>query len=269
MRGGAAAFSRLPVFRASRCGGDGLLTVVAWLFGLVIGSFLNVVIHRVPLRESVAWPGSKCPECGTSISPKDNIPVLSYLLLRGRCRNCGARISARYPLVEAATGVLFALAAYRFGVSLELAAALVLILAVVSLAMTDLEHRLLPNAIVGPAAAAGLALSVAARPEWWWVYPVCALAAAGGLFAIALFYPGGMGMGDVKMAGMLGCFLGPYAFLAVFIGALAGAAVSGVLMAAGRIGRRTHIPFGTFMSLGGLAALFIGPWLWGGYLGMF
>lgn len=153
--------------------------------------------------------------------------------------------------------------------SLELAPALVLVFALVPLAMTDLEHRLLPNAIVGPAAACGLVLSAAARPEWWWVYPASAIAAAGGLFAVALLYPGGMGMGDVKMAGMLGCFLGPYAFLAVFIGALAGAVVSGSLMAAGKIGRRTHIPFGAFMALGGLMALFIGPWLWNYYLGLF
>ncbi len=246
-----------------------MLVIIAGLFGLVIGSFLNVVIHRVPLRQSIAFPGSKCPRCEAAISAKDNVPVLSYLILRGKCRNCGVRIPLRYPLVEAATGVLFALAALRFGFSLELAAALVLVVSLVSLAMTDLEHRLLPNAIVGPAAACGLALSIAVRLEWWWVYPVCALAAAGGLFAIALFYPGGRGMGDVKMAGMLGCFLGPYAFLAVFIGALAGAVVSGLLMAAGKIGRRTHIPFGTFMAVGGLAALFVGPWLWNVYLGLF
>lgn len=246
-----------------------MLTLVAGLFGLVIGSFLNVVIHRVPLGESIAFPGSKCPECETPISPKDNIPVLSYVFLRGKCRNCGTPIPLRYPLVEAATGILFALAALRFGVSLELTAALVLVITLVSLAMTDLEHRLLPNAIVAPAAVAGLVLSIAARPEWWWVYPVCALAAAGGLFAIAVFYPGGMGMGDVKMSGMLGCFLGPYAFLTIFIGALFGALVSGILMAMGRIGRRTHIPFGTFMSLGGLVVLYFGTWLWGIYLGMF
>lgn len=256
--------SRLPVFR-----GVGLLTFVAGVFGLVIGSFLNVVIHRVPLGESIAFPGSKCPECGASIPAKDNVPVFSYLVLGGKCRNCGSSISVRYPLVEAATGVLFALAALRFGLGLELAAALVLVAALVALAMTDLEHRLLPNAIVGPVAVVGLVLSIAARPEWWWVYPVCALAGAGGLFAIAFVYPGGMGMGDVKMAGMLGCFLGPYAFLAIFIGALFGALVSGVLMAAGRMNRRTHIPFGTFMSLGGLVALFAGSGLWGIYLGLF
>lgn len=246
-----------------------MLVAVCALFGLVVGSFLNVVIHRVPLRESIVWPGSHCPECAAAISPKDNIPLFSYLFLRGRCRGCGASIPIRYPLVEAATGLLFGLAALRFGFGLELAAALVFVLALVSLAMTDLEHRLLPNVIVGPAALAGLALSIAARPEWWWVYPVSALAAAGGLLAIAVFYPGGMGMGDVKMGGMLGTFLGPYAFLAVFLGALGGAIVSGALMATGKIGRRTHIPFGTFMALGGLLALFFGAWIWNGYLGLF
>ncbi|MGH3088241.1 MAG: prepilin peptidase [Rubrobacteraceae bacterium] len=246
-----------------------MLVVIAGVFGLVVGSFLNVVIHRVPLRRSIAWPGSTCPECKTPISPKDNIPLLSYLLLRGRCRSCGVRIPARYPLVEAATGLLFALGAHRFGLSLELLLALALILALVPLAVIDLEHRLLPNAIVGPAALAGLVLSTIARPEWWWVYPASAAAVACGLFIIALLYPGGMGMGDVKMGGMLGAFLGPYAFLAVFIGALAGALVSGLLMFMGRIERRTRIPFGTFMALGGLVALFVGPFLWSRYLGLF
>ena len=190
LRGGVFVFTRLL-----RRGGSGLLTFVAGLFGLVIGSFLNVVIHRVPLGESVAWPGSKCPKCGASISPFDNVPVLSYLVLRGKCRNCGVRIPVRYPLVEAATGALLALAAYRFGLSFELAVAVVLVVALVSLAMTDLEHRLLPNAIVGPAAACGLVLSVVARPEWWWVYPASALAAAGGFSRSRSFIRAGWGWG--------------------------------------------------------------------------
>lgn len=246
-----------------------VIAVVAGLFGLVIGSFLNVVVHRVPLRQSIAWPASHCPKCKTPISPKDNVPVLSYLLLRGRCRNCGEPIPARYPLVEAATGLLFAACALRFGLTLDLAGALVLVGALVVLAATDLEHRLLPNAVVGPAALVGLALSVAARPEWWWVYPLSGVAAAAALFAIASLYPGGMGMGDVKMALMLGFFLGPYAFLAVFLGALAGALVSGALMATRRIGRRAHVPFGTFMALGALIVLYFGPGLWSFYLRLF
>jgi len=242
-----------------------LIFLTAGLLGLIAGSFLNVVIYRVPLHQSVVWPASHCPACGEPIKATDNVPLLSYALLRGRCRNCKARISARYPLVEALTGALFAGAAYKFGLGLELLSALALILALVALAGTDLEHRQLPNAIVGPAALVGLALSVLESPERWWVYLVSALAVAGGLFALALAYPGGMGMGDVKMGGMLGAFLGPYAALAVFLGALCGAITGGLLMAAGKIRRRHALPFGVFMALGGIIALFFGPELWGLY----
>lgn len=243
-----------------------MIVVVAGLLGLVVGSFLNVVIHRVPRRESVVWPASRCPACGESIAPLDNVPLLSYVLLRGRCRSCKAPISARYPLVEALTGALFAAAAYAFGLDLRLLSALVLISTLVALAGIDLEHRLLPNVIVGPAALVGLALSILESPERWWVYPVSALAVAGGLFALAVAYPGGMGMGDVKMGGMLGAFLGPYAALAVFFGALAGAITGGLLIATGRMQRRHALPFGVFMALGGIVALFVGPQLWGLYL---
>jgi leader peptidase (prepilin peptidase) / N-methyltransferase len=242
-----------------------LIVLTAGLLGLIAGSFLNVVIHRVPLRQSVVWPASHCPGCGEPIEARDNVPLLSYVLLRGRCRNCRALISARYPLVEALTGALFAGAAYEFGLGLELLSALALILTLVALAGTDLEHRLLPNAIVGPAALVGFALSVLESPERWWVYLVSALAVAGVLFALALAYPGGMGMGDVKMGGMLGAFLGPYAALAVFLGALCGAITGGLLMAAGKIRRRHALPFGVFMALGGIIALFFGPELWGLY----
>ena len=243
-----------------------MIVVVTGLLGLVIGSFLNVVIHRVPLRQSVVWPASHCPQCGAAIKAKDNIPLLSYLLLRGRCRACGARISWRYPAVEALTGILFAVAAYEFGLGYALLSALVLISVLISLAGTDLEHRLLPNAIVGPAALVGFALSVLASPERWWLYLLSAGAVAGGLLLLATLYPGGMGMGDVKMGGMLGAFLGPYAALAVFLGALCGALTGGLLMATGRMRRRSALPFGVFLAFGGLVSLYFGPETWKLYL---
>jgi leader peptidase (prepilin peptidase) / N-methyltransferase len=243
-----------------------LIALMAGLLGLIAGSFLNVVIHRVPLRQSVVWPASHCPECGELIEPRDNMPLLSYVLLRGRCRNCKARISPRYPFVEALTGILFAGAAYEFGLGLDLLSALALILALIALAGTDLQHRLLPNAIVGPAALVGFALSILDSPERWWIYLVSALVVAGGLFALAFAYPGGMGMGDVKMGGMLGAFLGPYAALAVFLGALCGAIIGGVLMVAGKMRRRHALPFGVFMAIGGIVSLFVGPELWEFYL---
>jgi leader peptidase (prepilin peptidase) / N-methyltransferase len=232
----------------------------------VVGSFLNVVIHRVPLRESVVWPASHCPHCGEPIRPRDNVPLVSYVLLRGRCRNCKEPISARYPAVEATTGLLFGAAAHEFGASLALVPALVFISALISLAVIDLEHRLLPNVIVGPAALAGLVLSILANPAGWWTYPLSAIAVAGALLVLALIYPSGMGMGDVKMGGMLGAFLGPYAALAVFLGALLGAVTGGLLMAAGKMRRRSALPFGLFMALGGVISLFAGPELWHLYM---
>ena len=245
-----------------------MIVFTAALLGLVVGSFLNVVIHRVPLRQSVVWPASRCPACGEPIMPKDNAPLLSYLLLKGRCRSCRARISWRYPAVEALTGILFAAAAYEFGLGYALLSALVLISALISLAGTDLEHRLLPNAIVGPAALVGFAFSVLASPERWWLYLLSGAAVAGGLLLLALLYPGGMGMGDVKMGGMLGAFLGPYAALAVFLGALCGALTGGLLMATGKMRRRSALPFGVFMAFGGVVALFAGPELWRYYLAL-
>lgn len=243
-----------------------MIVLAAGLLGLIVGSFLNVLIYRVPLHQSVVRPASHCPACGEAIKPKDNVPLLSYVLLRGRCRSCKGRISARYPAVEALTGFLFAAAAYEFGVSYWLLSALVLISALIALAGTDLQHRLLPNVIVGPAALAGFALSVLESPERWWLYLLSAAAVAGGLLTLAMTYPGGMGMGDVKMGGMLGAFLGPYAALAVFLGALAGAIMGGLLMATGKMRRRSALPFGVFMALGGLVALFVGPELWNFYL---
>jgi leader peptidase (prepilin peptidase)/N-methyltransferase len=237
------------------------------LFGLVVGSFLNVVVHRVPAGESVVWPASRCPRCGKAILLRDNVPLVSYAILRGRCRNCGERIPARYPLVEGLTGLLFGAAALRFGDDAGgLALSLALIVALVVLAFTDLEHRLLPNAVVGPAALAGLVLSAWGGPGPWWSYPLAGLAIAGALFLLAVVRPGGMGMGDVKMGGMLGFFLGPYAGMAVFVGALFGCLAYAALVLTGRLQRGSALPFGTFMALGGLVALFAGPQLWHLYL---
>lgn len=236
------------------------------VLGLVVGSFLNVVIHRVPLKRSVVWPASRCPQCGEPISPKDNIPLVSYLLLRGRCRSCGERIPMRYPVIEALTALLFGAAGYQFGASIQLISALVLISALISLAAIDLEHGLLPNAIVLPCAALGLVLSVIRDPDGWWIYVISAFAIGGGLLVLALAYPAGMGMGDVKMGGMLGAFLGPYGALAVFLGALCGTFVAVILLALGRIRRRSALPFGVFMALGGLVTLFEGPEIFALYL---
>ncbi len=244
--------------------------VVAWtiLLGLVVGSFLNVVVHRVPAGLSVVRPASRCPGCGKAILRRDNVPLISYARLGGRCRHCGEPISARYPLVEGLTGLLFGAAVFRFEGAGQLALALTLISVLIALAATDLDHRLLPNAIVGPASLAGLVLSFWGGPAAWWTYPLAALVVGGFLFGLATVYPGGMGMGDVKMGGMLGLFLGPYAAMAVFVGAFSGTAAYVALVALGRLERGSALPFGTFMAFGGLVALFAGPQIWSLYLNL-
>ena len=243
-----------------------MIVVCMILLGLVVGSFLNVVVHRVPAGASVVRPASRCPGCEEPILARDNVPLISYALLRGRCRHCAKPIPARYPLMEGLTGALFGAAALRFEEVGQLALSLTLVSVLVALAVTDLEHRLLPNAIVGPASLAGLLLALWGGPAAWWTYPLAGLAVAGSLFALATIYPGGMGMGDVKMGGMLGLFLGPYAAMAVFMGALSGTIAYAVLVAFGRLERGSALPFGTFMAFGGLVALFAGPQLLGLYL---
>lgn len=245
-----------------------MTVVLIVLLGLVVGSFLNVVIHRVPRKESVVLPSSRCPTCKEAISAKDNIPVVSYLLLKGRCRYCGERISIRYPIVEGLTGLLFGAAAYKFGISLELLWSLTLIAALIALAGIDLEHRLLPNVLTLPAALAGLILSALKDPAAWWTYIAAAVAVGGALFTLAVARPGGMGMGDVKLGVMLGAFLGWYAALAVFIGALSGALAGVILIGSGKATRKSPLPFGVFLALGGLVVLFEGPDLWGWYMSL-
>jgi leader peptidase (prepilin peptidase)/N-methyltransferase len=246
-----------------------LVAVVA-VIGLLIGSFLNVVIWRVPRGESVVSPPSACPACGRGIRPRDNVPVLSWVLLRGRCRDCAEPISRRYPLVELATGVVFAVLAVRFGADAALPAFLYLGAIGVALWMIDLDVKRLPNAIVLPSyAVAGGLLTVAAAATGEWgslVRALLGMAALFGLyFLLALIYPAGMGFGDVKLAGVLGLYLGWLGWAEVVAGGFLGFLLGGViglgLMAVRRAGRKSQIPFGPFMLAGALIAI-----LWGGAL---
>ncbi len=240
---------------------------VAALLGLLVGSFLNVVIWRVPRGESVVSPPSRCPSCGEDVRPRDNIPVLSWLLLRGRCRHCGTRISARYPLVELATAGVFALITAHVGLDWDLPAFLYLAAIGVALTLIDLDVKRLPNAIVLPSygVVAALLLVPAVAETAWWPY-TRALVAMAVLYvvylALALAYPGGMGFGDVKLAGVLGLYLGWVGWDALAVGVFApfflGALVSIVLILARRAGRKTQIPFGPYMIVGAFLAL-----LWG------
>ena len=247
-----------------------LLTAAALFLGLLIGSFLNVVIWRVPRGESVVTPPSHCPGCDQPIRARDNVPVLSWLALRGSCRHCKAPISRRYPLVEVATGLVFAVLTLRIGLEPELPAFLYLGAIGVALWMIDLDVKRLPNAIVLPSyVVAGLLLGAAALPGGAWSEllraGVAGAALFGFYFVLALIYPAGMGFGDVKLAGVLGMCLGWLGWAEVAVGGFLGFLYGGVvgigLMVARRAGRKSQIPFGPFMLAGALTAI-----LWGGAL---
>lgn len=236
------------------------------LLGLVIGSFLNVVIHRVPLGHSLISPGSHCPACESPVQARHNVPVLGWLVLRGRCKTCSVRISPRYPLVELLTGVLFLLVALRFGFSPVLPAYLYLAAIAVALAAIDLDVKRLPDAIVLPSYLVGVVLlapAVVVAGDWTAAFRgLVGAVVLGGLYLLlALLKPGGMGLGDVKLAGLLGLYLGVLGWDTLAVGGfgaflLGGAAAVGLLLAR-RAGRRTAVPFGPFMLTAAMLALFV------------
>lgn len=236
-----------------------LLYVFSFVFGLVLGSFLNVVIYRLPRHESLVRPGSRCPSCGTAIHWYDNVPILSWLLLGGRCRTCGTAISPRYLVVEAMTGVLFGLAAWRFGIEWPLLVAWAFIAAMIAVALIDYDHMIIPNKIVLPGALIGLGASVALDPPKWWIYLVSSIGAAAFLFALVMLWPGGgMGWGDVKMALFMGAVLGTSIIVGLFLAFLSGSIVGVYLMVAKKATRKTKLPFGPFLALGAIVAMFCG-----------
>ena len=225
--------------------------------GLAVGSFLNVVAARIPLRRSIVSPGSACPTCNTSLAWYDNIPLVSYAVLRGRCRHCGVSISWRYPAVEAATAVLVTGCALKFGFSSDFFVAAVFCAVLVAISATDLERRIIPNRIVLPATVVLLAAQTVLHPSVEWI--VAGLAAATFFLIAALAYPGGMGMGDVKLALLLGVVLGRSVSVALLAGMVTALVPSVVLIAKhGKAGRKMTIPFGPFLALGGVLALFAG-----------
>jgi leader peptidase (prepilin peptidase) / N-methyltransferase len=232
----------------------------AGVLGAIVGSFLNVVSYRLPRHESLVSPASHCPKCGTPVKPYDNIPIVSWLALRGHCRSCSAPISARYPLVEALASALCVGAVLTHSSAAGIALGVALVLIVVPAALIDLEHRLIPNRLTALGAvlavAIGLALDPSGEPE-----RLAAGAAAGGfLLLAALAYPGGMGMGDVKLAAVIGLFLGRATAPAILVALLAGAVVGIAIMAVKGIGegRKTAVPFGPFLALGALVGVLAG-----------
>lgn len=233
---------------------------VAGVLGVVLGSFWTVVIHRWPEERSLAVPRSHCGGCGRTLSAPDLVPLLSWIALRGRCRGCRARVSAVYPLIEAASGGLALLAILSFGPTWRGLAAAVLGVCLVPVVAIDLRHRLIPDLVVLPATALALVAGVAADPGRWWVPVVSALGAAGFLLVLSLVYPGGMGLGDVKLALLMGAVLGSAVIPALALAFAAGAGLGIVLLARhGAAARRMAVPFGPFLAAGALAALWAGP----------
>jgi leader peptidase (prepilin peptidase) / N-methyltransferase len=249
-----------------------VVVVYASLCGLVVGSYLNVVIYRLPRGLSTVLPRSRCPVCGSPIRARDNLPVLSYLLLRGRCRWCGAPIARRYPLIELATGALFAACALRFGPTFEALTAALFCALMIVLAAIDVEHYLLPDRITLPGIVAGLALQPWIAGGDFRAALLGAALGAGVLLAVRaawslIRHEEGMGLGDVKMLALIGAFLGwRGAAVAFVVAVVAGAAVGLGLVALRRGGLRRRLPFGLFLAGGGLIALFWGRALSAAYL---
>jgi leader peptidase (prepilin peptidase)/N-methyltransferase len=243
----------------------------AGVMGLVVGSFLNVVIHRLPRGESLVAPRSRCPGCETQIAARDNIPVLSWLLLRGRCRHCGTRISARYPLVEALTAVLFVAVVLVEGADRDVWLGLAFVTLLVPVTAIDLDERIIPNRLLAPAAVVALALLVALRSGDLVEHLIAAAAAGGFLLVAVLAHPRGMGMGDVKLAGVMGLYLGravgPAMLVALVSGTVVGLAI--IVRKGAKEGRKTAVPFGPFLALGGLVGLFAGDEIVDWYLDNF
>ena len=241
--------------------------VVLGIFGLMVGSFANVIIYRVPEGRSVVKPPSGCPACGTRVRPADNIPVISWVLLRGRCRSCQAPISPRYPIVEALMSLLFAAIGLRFGISWTGAGEAALAAGLVVLAFIDLDHMLLPRRIVyATLALVGVALVAGAVSASQWhrllVAAICAVVPWALFFAINFLQPKALGFGDVRLALLIGFGLGwlgaAYAFLGFILASILGALVGVVMIALGKAGRRTPIPFGTFLAAGAVISALAG-----------
>lgn len=236
--------------------------------GLAIGSFLGVVAARVPLQRSIVRPGSACMSCEAPIRWYDNVPVLSYLLLHGRCRRCGVQIPPRDLAIEVATALLLAGCVFAFGFTAEAAAAGIACAALVVVTATDLERRIVPNTVVLPAALAVLALQTISHPSPEWA--IGAVGAAGFLFTAALAHPGGMGMGDVKLALMIGALLGKATPVGLMLGLFLALVPSIFLLARhGMSARRKAIPFAPFLAAGAIIALFAGHAITHAYLGLF
>ena len=245
--------------------------IFAFFGGLVIGSFVTVVGYRVPRGESIVGPRSRCTTCGAQIAACDNIPVFSWVVLRGRSRCCGDRISARYPLTELTLGILYlATVAVLWDDPVEVALGLVFVTMLLAITLTDLERRVIPNKVLLAATIAGIAIVAVGDPSSLPERAIAAAAAGGGMFLVALAYPRGMGLGDVKLTAVMGLFLGRNIAPAILVALLVGSVVGLALIARdGAAARKRAIPFGPFLALGGVVALLAGDQLVDLYLSTF
>jgi leader peptidase (prepilin peptidase)/N-methyltransferase len=245
--------------------------VVAGAFGLILGSFLNVVAYRLPRGESLVWPGSRCPSCETPIRSFDNVPVLSWLVLRGRCRSCKTAISARYPVVEAATALLLVAVVLAKGADNDAWLGIAFVLLLVPVTLIDLDHRIIPNKLMLVGTVVSIAIVLLTKPDSLTEHLIAAGGAGGFLLIAALAYPAGMGMGDVKLAGVMGLFLGRAVGPAMFVALIAGSVVGALIIArkGAKEGRKTAIPFGPYLAFGGLVGLFAGDAIVDWYLDTF
>lgn len=243
----------------------------AFVGGAITGSFISVVAHRVPRGLSIVGPRSECASCGERIAAYDNVPILSWLLLRGRCRHCGKQISIRYPLVEAGTGAAFAAAFLVLRDDpAQLALGLVFVATLAAVTLTDLEQRIIPNRVLAVSASIGIALTAVLDPAGLPERAIAAAASGGFLFLVALAYPRGMGLGDVKLAAVMGLYLGRSVAPALLIAFATGALVGLALIARdGAEARKRAIPFGPFLALGGVGGLLAGPEIVDWYTGTF
>jgi leader peptidase (prepilin peptidase)/N-methyltransferase len=250
-----------------------LQLVFAALFGSVIGSFLNVCIYRLPLRKSIVWPASACPQCGRALSWYENIPIVSFAVLGGRCRTCRTPIGSRYPLIEALTALMFVAAWWHYGPGILLLSRLVFGCALIVLFAVDLEHHLLPNVITLPGIVVGLVFSLVTEPGWRDAL-IGVVAGGGILYTVAEVYfrirhEEGLGMGDVKMLAMIGAFVGwKLTLLTLMMASLAGSIIGLALIVTRRGGMKYALPFGTFLALGAAVAATVGPAFLDWYLGL-
>jgi leader peptidase (prepilin peptidase)/N-methyltransferase len=248
-----------------------LAIIFAAVGGLIVGSFLNVVVYRLPLGQSLVRPRSRCPHCDTQLRGIDNVPVISWLALRGRCHHCRAPIAPRYPLVELTTGALYVAVVATQDDAARIVLGLLLVTVLVPITLIDFDHRIIPNLITGPAAVVALIAIAALDTDFLPEAVLSAIAGGGFFFIAAVLYPRGMGMGDVKLAGMLGLYLGRAVGPAILIALIAGVVVGAAIIArkGAKEGRKTAVPFGPFLALGGIVAFFVGEDLVDAYLDRF